>query len=275
MAKDLPYFKFFCSEWNDGDITLEDFEIQGLFINVCSYYWSNECDINVDKLYKKFKHNSHDIDYLIDEGLIKLVDGFININFLDEQSAERKTTSKKNSDAGKASAEKRRLAKLDSNEKSTPVEIPLNEKSTIKIREEEIREEKNKGFISFWTKYPKKVQKSDCKKKFLKLKQSEIDIILNTIDDFIAYKPFRDYTHPNPMTYLNQKRWTDELGETTKTEFNKFKRLHLTQIGTIRSQCREKPLLDILLKRHDCTAEEIHEYILFREANNYLNTYEV
>jgi len=77
------------------------------------------------------------------------------------------------------------------------------------------------------------------------------------------------------MTYLNQGRWTDELGEVTKTEFNKFKRLHLTQVGTIRSQCREKPLLDILLKRYDCTAEEIHEYILFREANNYLNTYEV
>ena len=33
MAKDLPYFKFFCSEWNDGDITLEDFNLQGLFIN--------------------------------------------------------------------------------------------------------------------------------------------------------------------------------------------------------------------------------------------------
>lgn len=137
------------------------------------------------------------------------------------------------------------------------------------------RDIKQKAFVSFWNTYPKKVQKNGCKDKFLKLKQSEIDIILNTLDNFISYKPFKDYTHPNPMTYLNQKRWNDEIGEVTKTEYSKFKRLHLTQVGTIRSQCREKPLLDILLKRCDCTAEEIHKYILFREANNYLNTYEV
>ena len=50
MAKDLPYFKFFCSEWNDGDITLEDFKTQGLFINICSYYWSNECELRAFKI---------------------------------------------------------------------------------------------------------------------------------------------------------------------------------------------------------------------------------
>ena len=55
MAKDLPYFKFFCSEWSDGDITLEDFETQGLFINICAYYWSNECIVSLDKVNKKFK----------------------------------------------------------------------------------------------------------------------------------------------------------------------------------------------------------------------------
>ena len=54
MAKDLPYFKFFVSEWNDGDITLEDFETQGLFINLCAYYWSNECEITLTKAIKKF-----------------------------------------------------------------------------------------------------------------------------------------------------------------------------------------------------------------------------
>ena len=24
-------------------------------------------------------------------------------------------------------------------------------------------------------------------------------------------KPFKDYTHPNPLTYLNQERWKDEV----------------------------------------------------------------
>ena len=145
MAKDLPYFKFYCSEWNDGDITLEDFNIQGLFINTCSYYWSNECNLSKTKLFKKFKNNIKDIEYLIQEGFIKIENDCILINFLNEQLQERKLTSKKNSEAGKKSAEKRRLAKLkrDSNENPTTVENTLNENPTIKKRREEKREDNN------------------------------------------------------------------------------------------------------------------------------------
>jgi len=218
MAKDLPYFKFFCSEWNDGDITLEDFKTQGLFINVCSYYWSNECYLPIDKLKKRFRHNNGDIEYLLNSGLLHNENGFLSIHFLDEQQEDRKAKSKKNSEAGEASAERRRLAKLEleSNQNPTPVEITLNENPTIKIREEEIREEKKKAFNSFWTKYPKKVAKDKCKGIFLKLKESDIDIILDTIDDFLLYKPFEDYNHPNPTTYLNQKRWNDELPKAKK-----------------------------------------------------------
>ena len=57
MAKQLPYFKFFVSEWSDGDITIEDYNIQGLFINICSYYWSKECELSTKILYKRFKHS--------------------------------------------------------------------------------------------------------------------------------------------------------------------------------------------------------------------------
>jgi len=80
----------------------------------------------------------------------------------------------------------------------------------------ENNDNKQKSFISFWNKYPKKVAKDKCKSIFLKLKQTEIDIILKTIDSFIAFKPFKDYTHPNPTTYLNQKRWTDEIEAVNK-----------------------------------------------------------
>lgn len=61
MAKDLPYFKFFCSEWNDGDITLESYKTQGIFINICSYYWSNECDVTL----KNLKRNSDLIQMIL------------------------------------------------------------------------------------------------------------------------------------------------------------------------------------------------------------------
>ena len=144
MAKDLPYFKFFCSEWNDGDITLEEYDIQGLFINVCSYYWSNECDVTVDKMYKRFKHNKGDLSYLIDNGLIHQDGNSVRINFLDEQQAERVKTSKRNSASGKASAMAKKLAKAQQkvNEKSTVVEKSLNENPTNKKRKDKKREDK-------------------------------------------------------------------------------------------------------------------------------------
>lgn len=139
MAKDLPYFKFFCSEWNDGDITLESWEYQGLFINICSYYWSNECNVSFDKLLKRFRGCEDIINDLNAESLIKITnDRMLSITFLDEQQEERQKTSKKNSEAGKLSALKRWGGK----EKVTPVKITLNESVTIKRREEERREDK-------------------------------------------------------------------------------------------------------------------------------------
>ena len=86
------------------------------------------------------------------------------------------------------------------------------------LREEERREEKKReenkrinDFDIFWDTYPNKTAKKDCLNKWHKLKQEDIDKILLTINTFVKHKPFKDYTHPNPKTYLNQERWNDEI----------------------------------------------------------------
>lgn len=66
-------------------------------------------------------------------------------------------------------------------------------------------------FDLFWSKYPNKISKQKAKGVFTKLTDTEIQTILNTIDSFVKYKPFPEYTHPHPTTYLNQKRWQDEI----------------------------------------------------------------
>ena len=234
MAKDLPYFKFFCSEWNDGDITLESYEAQGLFINICSYYWSNECEVHYDKLLKKFRGYDDIIGDLKAEGIIKInEDRTICINFLDEQLIERELTSKKNSEAGKKSAEIRRLKRLqqESNQDLTSVKSSFNESSTKTqpLREEKRREEKKREdntFNEFWNKYPKKVSRKSCLNKWQKLKETDRETILKTIDNFVKYKPFKDYTHPNPLTYLNQERWNDEIKQVNEVKkFDVYKNL--------------------------------------------------
>lgn len=83
------------------------------------------------------------------------------------------------------------------------------------LKEKEKEEEKIiiMTFDDFWKKYPVKVGKDVCRKKFESLSDSDLQTIKDTIDDFVKYKPFDKYNHPNPSTYLNQKRWFDELSK--------------------------------------------------------------
>ncbi len=104
MAKELPWFKFLVSEWTDGDITLEDYEVQGLFINICAYYWSNECEITLKKVRKKFKDAPDEsFESLLASEVLKIgLDDLITINFLDEQRDERLKLIDKNTRNGKS-----------------------------------------------------------------------------------------------------------------------------------------------------------------------------
>ena len=87
------------------------------------------------------------------------------------------------------------------------IDKPLTSKPINK----ETNKQRDLDFDIFWDKYPKKTSKKDCQKKFAKLKQTDVDLILKTIDSFVKYKPFESYNHPNPLTYINQERWNDEI----------------------------------------------------------------
>jgi len=142
MAKELPYFKFFCSEWSDGDITLEGYETQGLFINICAYYWSNECILEVSKLKKRFRNDVELIDLLIKNNILKTTDGFIVINFLDEQKNDRKLKSNTNKYNGSLGGRPKKRNESENNPigYDSLTETKANEKA---IREEKRREDKN------------------------------------------------------------------------------------------------------------------------------------
>ena len=147
MAKALPYFKFFCSEWSDGDITLEDYETQGLFINICSYYWSNECVVELSKLKKRFKKDVELIDLLIKNNMLKTVDNYVVINFLDEQKNDRKLKSITNKDNGSKGGRPKTQTQTENNPigYNSLTETKANEKA---IREDKKREDYNENKFS-------------------------------------------------------------------------------------------------------------------------------
>lgn len=150
MAKDLPYFKFFCSEWSDGDITLEDYEIQGIFINVCAYYWSNECRMTKDKLLKKFKSVSEQINILFDSKIIKENSNEVIISFLNEQWSERSKVSEQNSKTAKQMWErKRKESERNANASEAQCESDANKRREEEKREEKKRKENTPDWLEF------------------------------------------------------------------------------------------------------------------------------
>ena len=144
MAKSLPYFKFYCSEWNDGDVTLEDYRTQGVFINICSYYWSQECDISEEKIQKRFKNCKKQIENLKKAEIIFFVDGKLLIKFLKKQWAERDSAKHKNRANGLKGG---RPKKTDSVKSRLEVANPNKrhiEEEEKKKREEEIKSKPKK-----------------------------------------------------------------------------------------------------------------------------------
>jgi hypothetical protein len=96
MAKELPYFKFEPAEYLTKDISFCSIGSQGLFINICSYYWQRECSLTVEQVKRRFNY-PNELQELIDEGIIDIENSVIKIKFLDLQYEDATKLSNKNS----------------------------------------------------------------------------------------------------------------------------------------------------------------------------------
>jgi len=132
MSKELPFFKFESNAWDTGNIQMCSRESKGLFVDMCSLYWSRLGELPYALALQKLCNGSKDaMQELIDHEIIGVIDGQIIIEFLDEQLLERGETSEKRRDA----ANKRW---------KDASALHVQSKSNAR-REEEKREEKKKG----------------------------------------------------------------------------------------------------------------------------------
>lgn len=120
MAKELPYFRFTVQEWQNGDISIEDYKLQGFFINLCCYYWLKDCNVTLSMVDKKFPNDKILVEKLINLSIIKHEKNtdFLSIIFLNEQfdvlSDLRKARVNAGSKGGKQKSSKAK-AKLKQN----------------------------------------------------------------------------------------------------------------------------------------------------------------
>jgi len=142
MAKELPYFKFEPNAWDNGNIQMCSKELKGLFIDLCSIYWSRLGELPYAlALQKHCNGDSIALQSLIDLDILGLIDGQIIIDFLDEQLNEFQQTS----DKRRAAANKR----WSDNASAMQVHSKSNAIREEKRREEEIKEDNIPTRFSF------------------------------------------------------------------------------------------------------------------------------
>ena len=135
MAKELPYFRFEPSEWDNGNIQICSRESKGLFIDLCSIYWSRLGELPYAlALQKLCNGNEVALQELNKNDIFGVIDGNIVIEFLDEQLEERGQTS----DKRRKAAEKRW-----SNASALQMESKSNANRIEEKRKENKKEEDN------------------------------------------------------------------------------------------------------------------------------------
>jgi len=132
------------------------------------------------------------------------------------------------------------LSRWNKSERNTNALPPQSDSNAIKERKgKELNESKQIMFDRFWLMYDKKVgDKQKCMKSFVKLSEQEIEKIFNTLPDFLKSITDKQF-QPFPQTYINNKRWNDELSVT-----------QIANGGTETLAEREKRLTELADKEH-------------------------
>lgn len=152
---------------------------------------------------------------------------------LDEIKQKRKIAGAK---GGKSKASAKQVL---SNSKASKVKHSKEDNS----KEEQSKKEDSKilcdtdieiwpTFQDFWNGYNKKAgSKEKCKKKFDSLSQEIKEQIMNHIFEYVKATPDKTF-RANPETYLNQKRWENEIiknGRSEKTSDSKARNEFFTE----------------------------------------------
>ena len=93
----------------------------------------------------------------------------------------------------------------------------------------------NELFDTFWKSYPKKVGKQSCLNWFKRKKPNQelVDKMISKVNEYKQTKQWQTKQYiPNPLTWLNQGRWEDEIVIEKKNETSEeFEKLNFRTIG--------------------------------------------
>lgn len=91
--KKYPYIRFHSSQWLAGTVSFQSNELAGIYIKLCCFYWTRECNLPREQVKTIVGNHYND---LLKSGLIKCKNDRIYINWLDEQYEENEKKRKIN-----------------------------------------------------------------------------------------------------------------------------------------------------------------------------------
>ena len=189
MANELPYFRFTAQAWQNGKISLERYELKGFFIEVCGYYWINDCCLTLTILNKKFNHDKNLISELIELGIIKhenrhdkIEIEFLNIQY-DLLSEKRKARQVAGSSGGKAKAMLKQNPSYKDNNKDNNKDKDNNKFS---FKNSLLEFSTNKQLVEDWLLVRKNKKATNSKTAF-DLFMAEVSISDMSLDEILEY----------------------------------------------------------------------------------------
>ena len=210
MKKETFYFSHDYTAKSDEKIKnlIYEFGYEGYGI-----YWSliEELYQNANALQTNYKRIAFDMR--VDENTIKsIIENFdlfvVENGFFGSLSVQRRLDMRnEKSNKARESAQKRWTK--DAN--ALPTQSDSNAIKESKVKENKLKEVIDIDFFNeVWELYNKKLNKEESFKAFKKIKSTEYELIKNHIPNFV--KQFKDKQfQPYFSTYLNKKRWQDEV----------------------------------------------------------------
>lgn len=231
MSKELPYFKFTPSEWLIGKISYQSLEIQGAFLQCCCMYWKLNGNIKPENI--DFRVGKENLKHLIEYEFIKIENGLLRIEFLEEQLQNFESIREQRKIAGAKGAVANAKNKIANAQ--NPIANQQQSSAYIRVKSKELRDILNKSLLS-------EIKISDDKK-FLLLNDQQIEIYETEASAFEIAEHFRT---------LFIKNLKDKKAPTIHQEQAKYK----NYVDPIR----------LMLEKKECTIEQI------REVYRYLNS---
>lgn len=207
--KELPYFKFSPIEYINADISFCSYEVQGLFTQIESFFWTRNCQsIPLEMLKQKFSNATNLLEILLDKRILKTDKNGIYVDFLREQFLELNSKHKSRVKAGSLGGK----AKAKGSNALAMLEVCSSNKEEDK---DKIKKKNKETFNIFWDYFHKttKTNKSDKEPAFkywVKLSLEEQRNAYKYVKPY--YESLKDKKYcKKARTYLSDKNFNDEF----------------------------------------------------------------